>query len=76
MFFFSIKHISQSATMEFDEKSSTAPSTIECNANNFVSISENIDVMRTIDLVKDDSAGAISTFMGTTRDNFEGMKIL
>lgn len=27
------------------------------------------------DLVSDDSCGAISLFVGTTRDNFEGKKV-
>jgi molybdopterin synthase catalytic subunit len=55
--------------MEFSEHDI---SSVEDNVNDFVVISENIDVMNTIDLVKDDTAGAISTFMGTTRNNFEG----
>mmetsp|Transcript_24735 Transcript_24735/g.41828 ORF Transcript_24735/g.41828 Transcript_24735/m.41828 type:complete len:158 (-) Transcript_24735:180-653(-) len=57
--------------MEFT--SDTEPN---ANTNDFVQITENIDVMRTIDLVKDDTAGAISTFMGTTRNNFEGKKVV
>lgn len=62
--------------MEFAEEATAqqGTNTIDdaVNPNDFVQITESIDVMGTIALVKDDTAGAISTFMGTTRDNFEG----
>ena len=57
--------------MEFNEQAA-ATSQIN-NTDDFVLISENIDVMNTLAMVKDDTAGAISTFMGTTRNNFEGI---
>lgn len=57
--------------MEFNEQ---AAATAQINnTDDFVLISENIDVMNTLAMVKDDTAGAISTFMGTTRNNFEGI---
>lgn len=34
---------------------------------------ERIDEMMVIDRVKDSAAGAVSSFFGTTRDNFQGM---
>ena len=37
-----------------------------------VQLSDKIDILSTVDSVRDDSAGAVSTFMGTTRDSFEG----
>ena len=33
---------------------------------------EPIDIELTVDIVRDDTAGAIVTFIGTTRDTFEG----
>lgn len=59
--------------MEFNEQATT---TAEFNTNDVVLISENIDIMSTLAMVKDDTAGAISTFMGTTRNNFEGIVTL
>ena len=56
--------------MEFTDE--VEPTVNIVNPNDFVQITDSIDVMGTIELVKDDTAGAISTFMGTTRDNFEG----
>ncbi|ESO94538.1 hypothetical protein LOTGIDRAFT_189273, partial [Lottia gigantea] len=35
-----------------------------------------IDVNSTIDLVISPSCGAVSTFLGTTRDNFDGKKVV
>ena len=34
--------------------------------------SEQIDIATVVDLSRDSTAGAISTFIGTTRDTFEG----
>lgn len=34
-----------------------------------------LDVQRAVDLVSHPSAGAISTFVGTTRDNFQGNRL-
>lgn len=34
---------------------------------------QNLDLTETTKMVMDNSAGAISTFIGTTRDNFEGI---
>lgn len=48
----------------------------DVHAQDFVSISDKIDVLGTVNMVRDDSAGAVSTFMGTTRDNFEGKKVI
>ena len=33
-----------------------------------------LDLQRAADLVTHESAGAIATFVGTTRDNFQGKK--
>lgn len=35
-------------------------------------VEERIETTEVIDDVRDNSAGAISTFIGTTRDHFEG----
>ena len=56
--------------MEFAEQVHTESMSTD---NDLVLITERIDVLSTIQSVKDDAAGAISTFMGTTRDNFEGL---
>uniref|UniRef100_M4BDH5 Molybdopterin synthase catalytic subunit n=1 Tax=Hyaloperonospora arabidopsidis (strain Emoy2) TaxID=559515 RepID=M4BDH5_HYAAE len=37
---------------------------------------EPLDSQRIVDLVTDARAGAISTFVGTTRDNFQGKKVV
>ncbi|KAI9145812.1 Molybdopterin biosynthesis MoaE [Paraphysoderma sedebokerense] len=43
----------------------------------FVSISEGpLEFKKIFDQVRDDKAGAISTFSGTTRNNFNGKKVL
>ncbi|DAZ98241.1 TPA: hypothetical protein N0F65_011709 [Lagenidium giganteum] len=39
-------------------------------------VEDPLDAQRAIDLVTHESAGAISTFIGTTRDSFEGKKVL
>lgn len=38
----------------------------------FHSLDDNTVVKSIIDLVKDNASGAISLFIGTTRDNFQG----
>lgn len=43
----------------------------------FVEISaDGLDVSKYARMVGDDGAGAIATFMGVTRDNFNGKKVL
>lgn len=56
-----------------DELNDQATATSELSAEDYVLISEKIDIMSTLAIVMDDAAGAISTFMGTTRNNFEGL---
>ena len=42
-----------------------------------VEISEqNLDLQRLVDLVQKDAAGAIATFSGTTRNEFDGKAVL
>jgi hypothetical protein len=44
---------------------------------NLVSLVETpIDVMHCIDWVRDPTAGAVSTFIGTTRDTFEDKRVI
>ncbi len=45
--------------------------------SNYVELTTNpLDVGRLCSLVSKDSTGAVSLFVGTTRDNFEGKKVL
>uniref|UniRef100_A0A061RE70 Molybdopterin synthase catalytic subunit n=1 Tax=Tetraselmis sp. GSL018 TaxID=582737 RepID=A0A061RE70_9CHLO len=45
-------------------------------AQHYVEIScSPLDIQKYITLVEDDSAGAISTFVGVTRDDFQGKKV-
>lgn len=47
------------------------------DANDFVEVTqEPLDAQRAVELVTHASAGAISTFIGTTRDNFAGKKVV
>lgn len=47
------------------------------DANDFVEVThEPLDAQRAVELVAHASAGAISTFIGTTRDNFAGKKVV
>ncbi|EGG18262.1 molybdenum cofactor synthesis protein 2 large subunit [Cavenderia fasciculata] len=50
---------------------------IDNDRNVYIEITnEKIDLMKYIDMVGDEKAGAISTFIGTTRDNFKGKQVL
>jgi molybdenum cofactor biosynthesis protein B len=49
----------------------------KATGNDFVKIfSENLDLKALVKLVTDPKAGAISTFIGVTRDNWNGKKVL
>lgn len=47
------------------------------DSNDFVQVTrEPLDAQRAVELVTHASAGAVSTFIGTTRDNFAGKKVV
>lgn len=51
-------------------------SEIEIETKDFVVLSsDNIDINAAIETTRDSAAGAVSTFIGTTRNTFEGMII-
>uniref|UniRef100_K3WEI0 Molybdopterin synthase catalytic subunit n=1 Tax=Globisporangium ultimum (strain ATCC 200006 / CBS 805.95 / DAOM BR144) TaxID=431595 RepID=K3WEI0_GLOUD len=55
----------------------TDPPAIVEGGGDFVEIGyEPLDGQRAVDLVTHASAGAISTFIGTTRDNFQGKRVV
>ncbi|CAI5743595.1 unnamed protein product [Peronospora destructor] len=60
-----------------DLKTVTSYSSDERGRGDFVKVSyEPLDNQRAVEFVTHPSAGAISTFIGTTRDNFQGKKVV
>lgn len=57
-----------------DSKTVTSHSSEEPGRGDFVEVGyAPLDNQRAVELVMHPSAGAISTFVGTTRDNFQGL---
>eukprot|EP01112_Ceratiomyxa_fruticulosa_P004493 TRINITY_DN1502_c0_g1_i1.p1 TRINITY_DN1502_c0_g1~~TRINITY_DN1502_c0_g1_i1.p1 ORF type:complete len:193 (-),score=42.55 TRINITY_DN1502_c0_g1_i1:203-781(-) len=50
--------------------------TAEEKVDSILITSDRIDVSEAVKCVQHDGAGAISTFIGTTRDNFQGKKVI
>ncbi|KAE8907342.1 hypothetical protein PF005_g728 [Phytophthora fragariae] len=60
-----------------DAKTVTSHSSEEAGRGDFVEVGyAPLDSQRAVELVTHPSAGAISTFVGTTRDNFQGKKVV
>lgn len=60
-----------------DTETKTAHNNVEPGRGDYVEVGyEPLDSQRAVELVTHPSAGAISTFVGTTRDNFQGKKVV
>lgn len=53
------------------------PEQLPPDGSSFVEVVEDVlDLQRYVSLVADDSAGAIATFLGVTRNNFKGKAVV